>query len=63
MSKPSASLTEKHHSCVLFVLLYTVGCHVIAPSDMMDNRIASIKDMLHKNGFGGKVCLSAASFT
>ena len=22
---------------------------------MMDNRIAAIKDILHKNGFGGKV--------
>ncbi|RMX44375.1 hypothetical protein pdam_00015997, partial [Pocillopora damicornis] len=30
------------------------GCHVVAPSDMMDNRIAAIKDILHKNGYGGK---------
>ena len=22
---------------------------------MMDNRVAAIKDILHKNGFGGKV--------
>ena len=32
-----------------------VGCHVIAPSDMMDNRVGAIKDILHQNGFGGKV--------
>ncbi|XP_073244488.1 delta-aminolevulinic acid dehydratase-like isoform X1 [Porites lutea] len=37
------------------------GCHVIAPSDMMDNRIASIKDILHKNGFGGKVAVMSYS--
>ncbi|KAK2566957.1 Delta-aminolevulinic acid dehydratase [Acropora cervicornis] len=30
------------------------GCHVIAPSDMMDNRVGAIKDILHQNGFGGK---------
>ena len=34
---------------------FCLGCHVIAPSDMMDNRVAAIKDLLHKNGFGGKV--------
>ena len=40
-----------------------VGCHVIAPSDMMDNRIAAIKDILHKNGYGGKVyCIMSTKF-
>lgn len=34
-----------------------LGCHVVAPSDMMDNRIAAIKDILHKNGYGGKVLI------
>ncbi|XP_068694921.1 delta-aminolevulinic acid dehydratase-like [Montipora foliosa] len=37
------------------------GCHVIAPSDMMDNRVAAIKDILHKNGFGGKVAVMSYS--
>lgn len=38
-----------------FVTYSPVGCHVIAPSDMMDNRIAAIKDILHRMGYGGKV--------
>ncbi|PFX29748.1 delta-aminolevulinic acid dehydratase-like [Stylophora pistillata] len=37
------------------------GCHVVAPSDMMDNRIAAIKDILHKNGYGGKVAVMSYS--
>lgn len=32
-----------------------VGCHVIAPSDMMDNRVAAIKAGLSTAGLGGKV--------
>ena len=28
---------------------------MIAPSDMMDNRIAAIKEILHRMGYGGKV--------
>ncbi|KAL9988319.1 hypothetical protein ACROYT_G002752 [Oculina patagonica] len=37
------------------------GCHVIAPSDMMDNRIAAIKEILHKMGYGGKVAVMSYS--
>ncbi|XP_074618719.1 delta-aminolevulinic acid dehydratase-like isoform X1 [Acropora palmata] len=37
------------------------GCHVIAPSDMMDNRVGAIKDILHQNGFGGKVAVMSYS--
>jgi len=36
-------------------IFFFAGCHVIAPSDMMDNRVAAIKSLLHKKGFGGKV--------
>ena len=38
-------------------MLCTAGCHVIAPSDMMDNRIAAIKRGLLEAGLGGKVCI------
>ena len=31
------------------------GCHVVAPSDMMDNRIAAIKELLEKSGYGNIV--------
>ncbi|KXJ13834.1 delta-aminolevulinic acid dehydratase isoform X2 [Exaiptasia diaphana] len=33
------------------------GCHVVAPSDVMDNRIAAIKALLRKNGYGSKVAV------
>jgi len=32
------------------------GCDVIAPSDMMDGRIAAIKDALVERGIANKVC-------
>ena len=32
-----------------------IGCHVVAPSDMMDNRIAAIKRALQAKGLGSKV--------
>ena len=31
------------------------GCKVVAPSDMMDNRIQKIKGLLNENGLRGKV--------
>ena len=31
------------------------GYHVVAPSDMMDNRVAAIKQTLAKEGLGNKV--------
>ena len=34
------------------------GADIIAPSDMMDGRIAAIKDGLHKSGLGNKVSIS-----
>ena len=33
------------------------GADIIAPSDMMDGRIAAIKDGLHKSGLGNKVSI------
>ena len=36
-------------------MLYPVGCHVVAPSDMMDNRVAAIKRRLADAGLAGKV--------
>lgn len=38
----------------LYLSVYP-GCHIIAPSDMMDGRIASIKQALISNDFGNKV--------
>jgi len=37
------------------------GCQVVAPSDMMDNRIQKIKGLLNENGLGGKVAVMSYS--
>lgn len=37
------------------------GCHVVAPSDMMDNRVGAIKKLLSENGLGGKVAVMSYS--
>ncbi|XP_063966237.1 delta-aminolevulinic acid dehydratase-like [Lytechinus pictus] len=37
------------------------GCHVIAPSDMMDGRIGAIKNILMINGLGNKVSVMSYS--
>ncbi|KAI8449330.1 delta-aminolevulinic acid dehydratase [Phakopsora pachyrhizi] len=37
------------------------GAHCVAPSDMMDGRVGSIKAALIENGFGNKCCLMAYS--
>ncbi|CAL1541811.1 unnamed protein product [Lymnaea stagnalis] len=37
------------------------GCHVIAPSDMMDGRIGAIKKALFSNGFGNTVSVMSYS--
>lgn len=37
------------------------GAHIIAPSDMMDNRIAAIKRILRTNHFGNKVSVLSYS--
>ncbi|KAI8836906.1 aminolevulinate dehydratase [Chytriomyces cf. hyalinus JEL632] len=37
------------------------GCHVIAPSDMMDCRIGAIKEGLHEAGLAGNVAVMAYS--
>lgn len=33
------------------------GAHIIAPSDMMDNRIGAIKEILRKNRLGDRVAV------
>jgi len=42
---------------IMYCWSVSVGCHVIAPSDMMDNRVAAIKKALQEEGLGGKVGL------
>ncbi|KAM8872740.1 delta-aminolevulinic acid dehydratase [Synchiropus picturatus] len=37
------------------------GCHIVAPSDMMDGRIAAIKQALRSNGLGNKVSVLSYS--
>jgi len=37
------------------------GAHVVAPSDMMDGRILTIKQLLHQNGFGNSVAVMGYS--
>lgn len=40
---------------IIYCWSVSAGCHVIAPSDMMDNRVAAIKTALQEAGLGGKV--------
>ncbi|NXK94878.1 HEM2 dehydratase, partial [Formicarius rufipectus] len=37
------------------------GCHVVAPSDMMDGRIGAIKQALISNDLGNKVSVMSYS--
>lgn len=37
------------------------GAHIVAPSDMMDNRIKAMKDLLIQNGFEKSVCVLSYS--
>ncbi|EDV27977.1 Delta-aminolevulinic acid dehydratase [Trichoplax sp. H2] len=37
------------------------GCHVVAPSDMMDGRVNAIKESLIKQGFGNRVSVLSYS--
>ncbi|XP_030853611.1 delta-aminolevulinic acid dehydratase [Strongylocentrotus purpuratus] len=37
------------------------GCHVVAPSDMMDGRVGAIKHLLMTNGLGNKVSVMSYS--
>ncbi|CAI8017816.1 Delta-aminolevulinic acid dehydratase [Geodia barretti] len=39
------------------------GCHVVAPSDMMDNRVAAIKTGLLEAGLGGKASVAVMSYS
>ena len=46
----------KTHHCIWHnTFVFHIGCHVIAPSDMMDNRVAAIKASLLVEGLGGRV--------
>lgn len=40
---------------VVVVTCCPAGCHIIAPSDMMDGRVRAIKQALISNGLGNKV--------
>eukprot|EP00731_Ephydatia_muelleri_P024387 Em0016g658a len=37
------------------------GCQLIAPSDMMDNRVGAIKNILDQHGYGEKVAVMSYS--
>ena len=41
--------------------MYCLGCHVIAPSDMMDGRVRSIKAALRDCGLGSRVSVLSYS--
>ena len=36
-------------------MVQSTGCHIVAPSDMMDNRVGAIKNALEENGLSSKV--------
>ena len=46
--------------CFMVVSLFP-GCHIIAPSDMMDGRIGAIKKSLLENGYGSRVSVMSYS--
>ena len=48
--------------CWLTMITHVIlaGCHVVAPSDMMDNRVAAIKRRLADAGLAGKVSTCSA---
>ena len=48
---------------IIYCWSVSIGCHVIAPSDMMDNRVAAIKKALQEEGLGGKVGLGLCTWT
>ena len=60
---PDATIVSILFCCVEILLavyvsvinMLHIGCQVIAPSDMMDNRVAAIKQALKDEGLGGKV--------
>lgn len=39
----------------MLIVFCCAGCHIIAPSDMMDGRVRAIKQALISNGLGNKV--------
>ena len=43
------------------MLIFLTGCHIIAPSDMMDGRIGSIKAALTEAGYGNRVAIMSYS--
>lgn len=47
--------------CRQAVVLAEAGCHVVAPSDMMDGRIGAIRESLDEEGFDGVSILSYAA--
>jgi porphobilinogen synthase len=47
--------------CRQAVVLAEAGCHIVAPSDMMDGRIGAIRESLDEAGFNGVSILSYAA--
>lgn len=41
--------------------IFSVGCHVVAPSDMMDGRVAAIKALLRQNHLDSTVSVLSYS--
>ncbi len=42
-------------------MLFIIGAHVVAPSDMMDGHVATIKQRLNISGFAGKTAILSYS--
>lgn len=55
---PAGRVTDSGTSQCLWS--FPAGCHIIAPSDMMDGRIAAIKAALISNDLGNKVSTGSA---
>jgi len=52
--------------CRIFIMysdciFYIIGCHVVAPSDMMDGRVGAIKRGLYGAGLSGRVSVLSYS--
>ena len=59
MPKPVCACQVVMYSVIMYSVC--VGAHVVAPSDMMDGRVAAIKEKLHDCGIAEKVAVMSYS--
>ena len=56
INNPHTRCTHTSHTPRTYLHVpHHLGCQLIAPSDMMDNRVGAIKNILDQHGYGEKV--------